>query len=135
MLVNRSDRLAFTVDEALEILMNKNMKDVDNVYKDKFAEVVDVIEQLDDSKVGMLTRFQNNMNCVKRYDIPDAVRVLYETIERNDKAFARRREFFRNGGNLLDELVKARNKLRYFEMAPVLPGMEKEYNEQSEDKI
>ena len=135
MLVNRSDRLAFTVDEALEILMNKNMKDVDNVYKDKFAEFVDVMEQLDDSKVGMLTRFQNNMNCVKRYDIPDAVRVLYETIERNDKAFARRREFFRNGGNLLDELVKARNKLRYFEMAPVLPGMEKEYNEQSEDKI
>ena len=111
------------------------MKDVDNVYKDKFAEFVDVMEQLDDSKVGMLTRFQNNMNCVKRYDIPDAVRVLYETIERNDKAFARRREFFRNGGNLLDELVKARNKLRYFEMAPVLPGMEKDYNEQSEDKI
>lgn len=135
MLVNRPDRLAFTVAEALEILMSRNLKGIDNVYKDRFAEFVDIMEQVDESKVGLLTRFQNNMNCVKKYDIPDAVRVLYETIERNEKAFEKRAAFLKEGGNLLDELVKARNKLRYFENAPVLPGLEKDYNAQSEDEI
>lgn len=135
LLVNRSDRLAFTVPEALEVMMNINLKSVDNVYKEKFAEFVDIMENVDETKVGLLTRFQNNMNCVKRNDIPDAVRVLYETSERNDKAFERRAKLLKNGGNLLDELKKARAKLRYFENSPVLPGMEVDYNKQSEDKI
>ena len=66
------------------------------------------------------------MNCVTRNDIPGAVREIYATMERNDKAFAKRRTELLNGGDLLDELKKARAKLKYFEEAPLLPGFNME---------
>lgn len=72
--------------------------------------------------MGLLSRFQKDMNCVMRNDIPGAVRELYATMERNEKAFAKREAELRMGGNLLDELKKARAKLKLFEEAPLLPG-------------
>lgn len=76
--------------------------------------------------MGLLTRFQKNMNCITRNDIPGAVREIYDTIERNDAAFARREAELRMGGNLIDELRKARAKLKHFEEAPLLPGFNME---------
>ena len=40
--------------------------------------------------MGLLTRFQKNMNCITRNDIPSAVREIYDTMERNEAAFAQR---------------------------------------------
>ena len=124
LIMHRSDRIAYTVPEALEILNNHNLKDSDNVYLSKFQEFVDIMEDLDES--GLLTRFQLGMNSVQRDDIPDAVRELYITIERNAKAFKKREAELSYGGNLLDELRKARAKLKYFEEAPLLPGFNME---------
>ena len=76
--------------------------------------------------MGLLTRFQKNMNCITRNDIPGAVREIYDTIERNETAFARREAELRMGGNLIDELRKARAKLKHFEEAPLLPGFNME---------
>lgn len=76
--------------------------------------------------MGLLTRFQKNMNCITRNDIPGAVREIYATMERNDAAFAKREAELRMGGNLLDELKKARAKLKHFEEAPLLPGFDME---------
>ncbi len=76
--------------------------------------------------MGLLTRFQKNMNCITRNDIPGAVREIYDTIERNEAAFARREAELRMGGNLIDELRKARAKLKHFEEAPLLPGFNME---------
>ena len=72
--------------------------------------------------IGLLSKLQSNMNCVTRNDIPGAVREIYGAMERNEKAFAKRREELLEGGNLLDELKKARAKLKHFEEAPLLPG-------------
>lgn len=47
LLTHRSDRIAYTVPEALEILVNVNMKGKENVYLDKFAEFVDIMEGLE----------------------------------------------------------------------------------------
>lgn len=76
--------------------------------------------------IGLLSRLQNNMNCVTKNDISGAVRELYEIMEKNDEAFAKREKELRNGGNLLDELKKARAKLKMFEQAPLLPGFDLE---------
>ena len=76
--------------------------------------------------MGLLTKFQKNMNCITRNDIPGAVREIYDTMERNEAAFAKREAELRMGGNLLNELRKARAKLRYFEEAPLLPGFDME---------
>lgn len=46
LIMHRSDRLAYTVPEALEILVNKNMKDSDNKYLSTFQEFVDIMEDI-----------------------------------------------------------------------------------------
>ena len=74
--------------------------------------------------IGLLSKLQKNMNCVSRNDIPGAVRELYDTIERNERAFAKREAELRKGGDLMSELKKARAKLKLFEEAPLLPGFE-----------
>lgn len=74
--------------------------------------------------IGLLSKFQKNMNCITKNDISGAVREIYETMERNEEAFAKREAELRMGGNLLDELKKARAKLKHFEQAPLLPGFD-----------
>ena len=46
LITHRSDRLAYTVQEALEILVNKNMKNIDNKYLDTFQTFVDIMEDM-----------------------------------------------------------------------------------------
>ena len=47
LIMHRSDRIAYTVPEALEILVNKNMKDVNNIYLGQFQEFVDIMEGME----------------------------------------------------------------------------------------
>lgn len=47
LIMHRSDRLAYTVPEALEILVNKNMKNSDNQYLGNFQEFVDIMEDIE----------------------------------------------------------------------------------------
>ncbi|MBP3463722.1 MAG: hypothetical protein J6K45_04495 [Clostridia bacterium] len=122
LLVHRSDRLAYSVPEALEILVNKNMKGIKNIYLEQFQEFVDIMEDIEIMHLGLLSRFQKDLNCVTRNDIPGAVREIYATMERNEEAFRKREAELRMGGNLLDELKKARAKLKLFQDAPLLPG-------------
>jgi len=48
LIMHRSDRIAYTVPEALEILVNKNMKNVNNIYLGQFQEFVDIMEGLEE---------------------------------------------------------------------------------------
>lgn len=47
LIMHRSDRIAYTVPEALEILVNKNMKNSNNVYLKDFQEFVDIMEGIE----------------------------------------------------------------------------------------
>ncbi len=122
MLLHRSDRLAYSVEEAIDLLKNKNLRNVENQYLNIFEEFVDIMEDIKVLRLGLLTRFQKDMNCLKRDDIPGAVRELYNTFERNEQSFAKKEAELRMGGNLIDELRKARAKLKLLEEAPLLPG-------------
>lgn len=133
LLLHRSDRLAYDVDEALEILVTKNMNGIDNKYLETFQEFVDIMEDIQVCMLGLLSRVQKDLNCVARNDISDAVRELYNINERNEKAFAKRKEELHYGGDLMSELKKARAKLKLFEEAPLLPGFELE--DIGEDKL
>ncbi len=122
MLLHRSDRLAYSVEEAMDLLKNKNLAKVNNQYLGLFEEFVDIMEDMEVLQLGLLTRFQKDMNCLKRDDISGAVRELYNTFERNEENFAKKEAELRMGGNLIDELRKARAKLKLLEEAPLLPG-------------
>lgn len=122
MLLNRSDRLAYEVKEAIDIIKNENLKEEDNQYLGTFEEFIDIMEGMEVLQLGLITRFQKDMNCLKRDDISGAVRELYNTFERNKKCFEIKEAELRKGGDLLEELKKARAKLKLLEEAPVLPG-------------
>ncbi len=124
LLVHRSDRLPYTVPEALEILSKKNMAGIKNVFLSQFEEFVDIMEDMQVMHLGLMSRLQKDMNCVTKNDIPGAVREIYNAAERNQEAFRKRKAELRMGGNLLDELKKARAKLKHFQEAPLLPGFE-----------
>ena len=47
LIMHRSDRIAYTVPEALEILVNKNMKNCNNIYLNTFQEFVDIMEGIE----------------------------------------------------------------------------------------
>ena len=47
LIMHRSDRIAYTVSEALEILVNKNMKNCNNIYLNTFQEFVDIMEGIE----------------------------------------------------------------------------------------
>ena len=48
--------------------------------------------------MGLLTKYQKEMNCLMKNDIPGAVRELYNNQERIEKAFARREKELTYGG-------------------------------------
>ena len=65
--------------------------------------------------MGLLTRYQKEMNCLMKNDIPGAVRELYNNQERIEKALT-------YGGDLVEQIRKAKQKLRLLKEAPLLPG-------------
>lgn len=72
--------------------------------------------------MGLLTKYQKEMNCLMKNDIPGAVRELYNNQERIEKAFARREKELNYGGDLVEQIRKAKQKLRLLKEAPLLPG-------------
>ena len=61
LLVHRSDRLPYTVPEALEILSKKNMAGIKNVFLSQFEEFVDIMEDMQVMHLGL------NVKITKRY--------------------------------------------------------------------
>jgi len=121
MLVNRQDRLAYNVEEAL-FMLEQNLRKTKNKYLNLFRQFVLVMEDLKVGPIGLLTKYQKEMNCLARNDISGAIRELYNNQERIEKAFSQRRKEFINGGDLEEEIRKARAKLELLKSAPMLPG-------------
>ena len=121
MLVNRQDRLAYSVEEAL-FMVEQNLRGINNKYFSIFRQFVSVMEDLKVGPVGLLTKYQKEMNCLQRNDISGAIRELYNNQERIEKAFSKRRQEFIHGGDIQVEIDKARQKLELLKKAPLLPG-------------
>lgn len=76
MLLHREERLAYSVEEAIDLLENKNLKGKNNLFFDDFKMFVDVMEST--RKLGVLTDLQKRVNKVKRENISDGIRAIYD---------------------------------------------------------
>ncbi len=72
--------------------------------------------------MGLLTKYQKEMNCLRKNDISGAIRELYNNQERIEKAFLRREKELTYAGDLVEEIRKAKQKIRLVKEAPLLPG-------------
>ena len=83
MLLHRPDRLAFTVEEAIQLLETRNMKDSDNRYLGTLKEFASIMEDIQDSYgVGSITLFQKEMNKIPMKDYQKGIEAVYHNEKR-----------------------------------------------------
>ena len=77
LIMHREDRLAFPVEEALDVLNNKILDKIDNPYKTLFTEFVQKLEEIEVSRnVGIVTYFANTVNKNQRHDIASLIETI-----------------------------------------------------------
>lgn len=77
LIMHREDRLAFPVDEALDVLNSKLLDGIDNHYKNKFTKFIEKLEQIEVSRdVGVITYFANSVNKNQRHDIASMLETI-----------------------------------------------------------
>ena len=72
--------------------------------------------------MGLLTKYQKEMNCLRKNDISGAIREIDNNQEIIEKAFLRREKELTYAGDLVEEIRKAKQKIRLVKEAPLLPG-------------
>ena len=76
MLLYREERLAYSVEEAIDLLENRNLLGKENRYLEDFKFFVDVMQE--STKIGLITDLQKRINKIKREDISAGIRAIYD---------------------------------------------------------
>lgn len=76
MLMDRQDRPAFSPEDAIDLLENRNLSGKHNRYLEDFKMFVDVMEQA--SRKGIISDLQARMNKISRNDISAGIRALHD---------------------------------------------------------
>lgn len=77
LIMHREDRLAFPINEALDILECKILDGIENRYKNKFINFIKSLEDIDVTRdVGVVTYFANTINSRQRHDIASIVETI-----------------------------------------------------------
>lgn len=81
MLLDRDDRMAFTPEEAVFILENKNLKNVQNRYLEDFKEFVMEMENVASlglDKNRLITNWKKKINALPKYKIEEGIKLAIE---------------------------------------------------------
>lgn len=78
LILHRPERIAFPVDEAMQVLELKNLKNKRNRYLKDFKKFIEIMEDIEVGRIGSYSKLQKSFNLLKRDDISGAVRALYE---------------------------------------------------------
>lgn len=81
MLLDRDDRMGFSPEEAIFILENKNLKNVENIYLEDFKEFVMEMENVASlglDKSRLITNWQKKINGLPKYKIEEGMKLAKE---------------------------------------------------------
>lgn len=79
LILHRENRIAYKVDEALDILKNKNMKNKENQYLDEFIFFIEVLNEIKlKGGLGIFSKLQSKINSIGKKDISSAIRIIYD---------------------------------------------------------
>lgn len=78
LILHREDRIAFPVEEALDIIEKKNLADSKNKYLYDFVEFIKEKNVSKKSEMGLISEFQVKMNSLNKEDISNATRYIYD---------------------------------------------------------
>ena len=81
--MHRPERLAFPIEDAIQVLEYKNLHHKNNRYLEEFKKFINIMEAIETKRmVGSYTKLQNCFNMLKREDIAGAVRAIYDHEDR-----------------------------------------------------
>lgn len=112
MLMHRENRLAYSVEDAIDLLQNKNLAGKENRYLEDFILFVDVLENIKINEgLGVLTKFQKEINKLEKEDISSAVRIVYDLTDSIENAmYFNKTELFEDDINYFELLKMASRK-------------------------
>lgn len=83
LIMHRPERLAFPIEDAIQVLEYKNLHHKNNRYLEEFKKFINIMEAIETKRmVGSYTKLQNCFNMLKREDIAGAVRAIYDHEDR-----------------------------------------------------
>lgn len=118
MLLDRDDRRAFNPTEALFILENENLKNVENVYLEEFKEFVMEMENLETIGIDttkIITRWQNKINELPKYEIVKGIKaaIQYRTTAKKLYIEGKKLEVNKNGIRDKKQEISADRRIKH----------------------
>lgn len=112
LILHRENRLAYKVDDAIDILVNKNLSNKENVFLEDFAFFVDVLENIKLSGgLGVLTKLQKEINKISKLDVSSAIRIVYDLRDSLENTiYYKETELFEDNINYMKLLKRANKK-------------------------
>ena len=111
LLSHRENRLAYKVEDAIDILANKNLSNKENKFLEDFIFFVDVMENIKlRGGIGVLTKLQKEINQINKFDVSNAMRIVYDVRDDLENTiYFKKTELFEDTVNYM-KLVKRANK-------------------------
>lgn len=79
LILHRENRIAFKVEDALDILENKNMVNKPNRYLEEFIFFINVMDEIKlKGGLGIFSKLQFQMNSIYKKDVSSAMRFVYD---------------------------------------------------------
>lgn len=112
LILHRENRLAYNVEDAIDILANKNLSSKENIFLEDFLFFADVMENIKLSGgIGVLTKLQKQINKIKKLDISSAIRIVYDLRDSLENTVNfKETELFEDNINYMKLLKKANKK-------------------------
>lgn len=112
LILHRENRLAYNIEDAIDILTNKNLYNKENKFLEDFIFFVDVMENIKLSGgIGVLTKLQKEINKIKKLDISSAIRIIYDLRDNLENTiYFKETELFEDSVNYMNLLKKANKK-------------------------
>lgn len=112
LILHRENRLAFKVEDALDILENKNMVNKPNRYLDEFVFFINVMDEIKlKGGLGIFSKLQSQINAISKKDVSSAMRIVYDLrTNLQNLILAENEELFEDDINYIKLLRRATRK-------------------------
>ena len=84
---HREDRLAYPIEQALDIIEKINMPNTNNEYLSIFIEFIHRINISEGANLGVISYLQKEINLLSKNDITNANRIIYDAREKMNGTF------------------------------------------------
>lgn len=84
---HREERIAYDIPQALDVLEKTNMASTSNEYLPIFIKYIQEVDESEGAQMGVISDLQKGINALKKEDITNATRLIYDAREKLEGTF------------------------------------------------